>query len=274
MTNGVPDNLPDGLDRTDSATANGTITATDADGDPLIMTLGTPSELLTSGGVTITWTLYETSHTLVGKAGATTIITATITDAGAYTVTLNGPIDHPAPNPEAPLAEQENDKTFDVPVFVSDNHTSTATTLPVTVEDDSPKAAPVDVSISSTGSMTNVMLILDLSGSMNNSSGLPGLTTRFAVAKAAVTELLEQYDDRGNVMVRIVWFSSAGHEVGESLDQCPSAKAAILNLPRAQRRHYYEAALSTAIRHLRPRQIDGLRNAERVVFSHRWRSDD
>src|SRR4029077_14090850 len=52
LPNGVPDTLPDGLDTTNSTSASGIITATDVDGDPL------------------------------------TIITATITDAGAYNVTL------------------------------------------------------------------------------------------------------------------------------------------------------------------------------------------
>src|SRR5262249_14395860 len=112
LPNGVPDTLPAGLDTTNSTTATGTITATDADNDALTMTLGTPSTSLNSGGVAITWTLQD-AHTLVGKAGETTIITATITDAGAYNVTLSGPIDHP-------VAGQEDDTTLTVPVTVSD----------------------------------------------------------------------------------------------------------------------------------------------------------
>ena len=42
LPNGVPDTLPDILDTTNSPTASGTITASDADGDPLTMTLGAP----------------------------------------------------------------------------------------------------------------------------------------------------------------------------------------------------------------------------------------
>src|SRR4029450_7806904 len=122
------------------------------------------------------------------KAGATTIITATITNAGAYNVTLSGPIDHP-------LVNQEDNKTFAVPVTVSDGHTTTSTTLSVTIEDDSPKAAPVEVSVVPTDSKTNVMLILDVSGGRDSPSGLPGLT-RLDAAKAAVHELLDQYDSR------------------------------------------------------------------------------
>ena len=202
------------------------------------MTLGAPNTSLTSGGVTITWTLQNGGHTLVGKAGATTIITATITDAGAYTVTLTGSIDHP-------LANQEDNKTFAVPVTVSDGHTTTPTMLSVTIEDDSPKAEPVEVSVVPTDSKTNVMLILDLSGSMDTSSGLTGLT-RLDVAKAAINEVLDQYDNRGDVMVRIVTFSDTGAAVGSAWQSVANAKAAIAGLSAGGSTNY-DAALPAAM---------------------------
>jgi VCBS repeat-containing protein len=207
LSNGVPDTLPAGLDTTNSTTASGTITASDVDtGDVLTMTLGTPSASLTSRGVAITWTLQDTDHTLVGKVGETTIITATITDAGAYNVTLSGPIDHP-------VAGEEEDTTLTVPVTVSDGHTTTPTTLSVSIEDDSPKAQPVEVSVDTTDSHTNVMLIIDVSGSMDSPSGIAGLT-RLDAVKAAVDELLDQYGDRGDVRVQIVKFSTSASQVG------------------------------------------------------------
>src|SRR5262249_42156154 len=93
LANGVADTVPDGLDTTNFTSASGTIAASDVDtGDTLTMTLGTPSTSLTSGGVAITWTHQDSDHTLIGKAGATTIVTATITNAGDYNVTLSGPI--------------------------------------------------------------------------------------------------------------------------------------------------------------------------------------
>ena len=97
LPNGIPNSLPDEIfDTTDDPTATGTITASDVDSsDVLTMSLGTPTTPLTSGGVPIAWTLEDASHTLVGRAGTTLIIRVTITDAGAYTVTLFGPIDHP-----------------------------------------------------------------------------------------------------------------------------------------------------------------------------------
>ena len=56
----------------------------------------------------------------------------TINNAGVYTVTLNGPIDHP--NTSA-----EDIKTIALPVNVSDGIATTPTTLSVTIEDDSPR---------------------------------------------------------------------------------------------------------------------------------------
>ena len=238
LTNGVPDTLPASLDTTNSTSASGTITASDADGDALTMSLGTPSASLTSGGVAIAWTLQDAGHTLIGKAGTATIITATITDAGTYNVALSGPIDHP-------IANQEDNTTFTVPVTVSDGHTTTPTTLSVTIEDDSPKAEPVEVSVVPTDSKTNVMLILDLSGSMDTSSGLTGLT-RLDVAKAAINELLDQYDNRGDVMVRIVTFSDTGAAVGSAWQSVADAKAAIAGLSAGGNTNY-DAALLTAM---------------------------
>src|SRR5262249_57041227 len=93
-----------------ATTAHGTITASDVDiDDVLTMGLGLPPptlQLSSGGGVPIMWTLTD-NHTLVGRAGTTTIITVTITDAGAWTVTPAGPVD------QDPL-------TFSGPVTVSD----------------------------------------------------------------------------------------------------------------------------------------------------------
>jgi T1SS-143 domain-containing protein len=140
--------------------------------------------------VPITWTLQPGNHTLIGKAGTTTIVTATIANDGAYTVTLSGPIDH------SPTGNQEDTKAFSIPVNVFDGHTTTSSTLSVTVEDDSPKAQAVSASVD-TESDTNVMVILDVSGSMNSGSGVDGFATRLDAAIEAINQLLDQYDSLG-----------------------------------------------------------------------------
>jgi large repetitive protein len=151
LSNGVADTVPAGFDTTDSTSAGGTITASDAENDALTMTFGTPTASLTSGGTTILWTFQDSNHTLIGKAGTTTIVTATIANTGAYNVTLNGPIDHST-------ADQEDTNTFTIPVNVSDGQATTSTTVSVTVEDDSPKAEAVEMSVD-TANDTNVMII-------------------------------------------------------------------------------------------------------------------
>jgi VCBS repeat-containing protein len=235
LTNGIADSAGN-TDTTNSVTASGTITATDADHDPLTYTFGQPGTVLKSGGVTVTWTGVDTS-TLVGKVGSTDIITVTIDNTGHYVVTLQGPVDHANPG--------EDVKTLDVPVKVSDSHVTTPTTLSVAIEDDSPKASLVATSITPTDSKTNVMLILDLSGSMNDPSGLTGLS-RLDVEKAAVNELLEQYDNRGDVMVRLVTFSSTASAFGSTWLSVAAAKTAIAGLT-AGGNTFYDSGISTAV---------------------------
>jgi T1SS-143 domain-containing protein len=236
LSNGVADTLPSELDTTNNTSASGTITASDADtGDTLTMTFGTPASL-TSGGVPITWTPQNSNHMLVGTAGATTIITATITNAGDYNVTLSGPIDHSDNT-------QEDNKTFSIPVNVSDGHTTTSTTLSVTVEDDSPKAEAVALSVD-TASDTNVMVILDVSGSMSGDSGVSGHPTRLEAAIAAIEELLDQYDSLGDVMVRIVTFSGSAAAVGSAWMSVAEAEDALADLTASGNTNYDDALLT------------------------------
>ncbi|WP_052448069.1 Ig-like domain-containing protein, partial [Aeromonas bivalvium] len=54
----------------------------------------------------------------------------------------------------------------------------------------------------------NLMIILDTSGSMDFDAEATGFATRMAVAKASILQLINDYDDLGNVMVRLVGFAS------------------------------------------------------------------
>src|SRR5262249_48666520 len=92
--------------------------------------------------------------------------------------------------------------------------------------DDVPHANAVTKSLIPAGHDTNVMLILDVSTSMNDASGLTNLS-RLDVMKAAVAELLEQYGDIGNVRVQIVAFSTNASQVGTDWMTIAQAKAAV-----------------------------------------------
>ncbi|MBK6592230.1 MAG: hypothetical protein IPG23_05525 [Burkholderiales bacterium] len=56
--------------------------------------MAVPSGIYTAGGTTITWALTNGNQTLTGSAGAQTVMTVTIDNAGNYTTTLLAPIDH------------------------------------------------------------------------------------------------------------------------------------------------------------------------------------
>ena len=80
---------------------------------------------------------------------------------------------------------------------------------------------------------------------MADSSGLTGLS-RLDVAKAAINELLEQYDNRGDVMVRLITFSDSADPHGSVWLSIDATKALLTTLSAGGNTNY-EAALSTAI---------------------------
>ena len=89
------------------------------------------------------------------------------------------------------------------------------------------------------------MLILDLSGSMDDPSGLTGLS-RLDVEKAAVNELLEQYENRGDVAVQFVTFADDAGAVGSSWISVGTAQAVLASLSAFGNTNY-DAALLTAM---------------------------
>jgi hypothetical protein len=117
-------------------------------------------------------------------------------------------------------------------VNVSDG-TTPSSTLTITVEDDAPQAAEINQTIEVAPIDTNLLLILDTSGSMNTNDGVDG-TSRLATAISALNQLLDSYDNFGEVRVRLVTFS----------DVSPSAapngwrfRSQGLLAPSTQRRH-------------------------------------
>ncbi|MBN6773387.1 retention module-containing protein [Pseudomonas granadensis] len=84
---------------------------------------------------------------------------------------------------------------------------STTSTLVVNIVDDVPKAVASDRSVAAVEIDSNVLIVLDISGSMADPSGVPGLS-RLDLAKQAISALLEKYDDLGDVKVQLVTFSS------------------------------------------------------------------
>jgi len=81
------------------------------------------------------------------------------------------------------------------------------------VEDDSPFASSTSRDLDA--SKFNVLIVLDMSGSMNQASGISGLS-RLDAAKQSIATLLQAYEGRGDVAVRLVTFNSAATIQGSS----------------------------------------------------------
>ncbi len=96
---------------------------------------------------------------------------------------------------------------------ISDGRGGTDTaTVTVTVDpvNDVPVAQddPVVTVESLPSAPTNIVLVLDRSGSMSADPGVPGFSTRFQLAQEAIRQMLDAYDDFGPVNVLVVDFSS------------------------------------------------------------------
>jgi VCBS repeat-containing protein len=155
-----------------------------------------------------------------------------------YSYTLLDNENHPAGNGTNSLFENFS-------VVLTDTDGSTATdTLSINIVDDVPHANAVTKSLVPSGHDTNLMLVLDVSGSMDDPSGLTGLS-RLDVLKAAVNELLEQYGNLGDVRVQIVAFSTGASQVGSDWMDLATAKAAVDALT-ANGNTNYDAALTLA----------------------------
>ena len=82
-------------DTTNDRIVNGHINVIDPDGDSVTITLGEPSDALTSQGDPIEWSVSPDGHTVIGTADGIEVIRIFIEDDGDYTVTLSRPVDHP-----------------------------------------------------------------------------------------------------------------------------------------------------------------------------------
>ncbi|WP_321150166.1 type I secretion C-terminal target domain-containing protein, partial [Aeromonas jandaei] len=177
---------------------------------------------------------------LVKQAGVT-VLTVTLNSAtGAYSVTQNAPIKHADGN-------DENNATFTLSYRVTDaDKDSVDGSLTINVDDDTPTANAVTNSGQATQVQnTNLMLILDISGSMGNASGYQGMT-RMEVMQKSALELLDRYDASGNVMVNIVTFSTAAANPTGTWVTVDAAKAIILGLSPTDSTNY-DDALNDAI---------------------------
>jgi VCBS repeat-containing protein len=175
------------------------------------------------------------TYTLVGSATGTYGQILLNAD-GTYTYTLtSAPKTAPGANDGAnTLSESFTYKATDA------LGNSTTSTIVVNIVDDVPKAVASERSVSAVEIDSNLLLVIDVSGSMGDASGVPGLS-RLALAKQAISALLDKYDDLGDVKVQIVTFSSGATDKTPIWVDVATAKSIISGLTAGGNTDYDDA---------------------------------
>ncbi len=238
LAGGIKDNTGAPTDTGDASTVTGRISISDPDGQALTTpVLTAPTAALSSGGVPITWQGSGTGM-LTASAGGVTVATAQIDASGNYSFSLIKPIDHAT-------GQGENVQRLEIGVSASDGKSTGSGTLSIQIEDDAPVAADITTVLTPAASNTNVMVVLDVSGSMKEASGIDGLT-RLQAAVQSIKTLLDRYDAQGDVAVRLVTFGAQGQALGDTWTTVDQAKL-LLSRVQASSGTNYDDALADAI---------------------------
>ncbi|MBC7162525.1 MAG: VWA domain-containing protein, partial [Immundisolibacter sp.] len=194
---------------TTTVTVGGTFTVSDPDGLDDIQSV-------TINDTTIAIGVLGTNNAIVGSNGTLTVTGYNATTGVAtYSYTLT-----------SPTTDGDGTESNTFTLTTSDGSVSSApASIVIDIVDDVPKASPVLAQEEGTPhSNTNLMLIMDVSGSMDDASGVQSMS-RLQLMKAAMLELLEQYDALGDVKVKLVAFASTADEVGNSSQWLTVAQA-------------------------------------------------
>jgi T1SS-143 domain-containing protein len=223
-------------DTTNATQFTGTLAIVDPDHSSFNIAITAPTETLTSNGTAVTWTgSGVVGADLVGMAGTVEVVRVHMTNTGSYTVTLSAPVDHA-------VAGQEDIKTLNFGLSVSDGIApAIATNLTVNIEDDSPLTSSNTQTINLAQQDTNLMIVLDISGSMTS-----GAVNRLTAAKAAITNLINTYDGFGDVAVKLVTFSTTANDLSNNWMTAADALALINGINSANMTNY-DAALAQAM---------------------------
>ena len=240
---GNADGTVDVTDTTNSTSDSASMNFIDPEGEAVSATLIAPTETLTSGDVVIVWS-GEGTDTLTGKAGinGSDVITIHVDNTGKVTVDLLDKVDHP-------LNSIEDVVSLNIEVNVSDGVNNTVGKVTVNIEDDAPIAADSTAIIEVKSLNTNLMIILDTSGSMaDNADGTDGTnkSSRLDLAKASISKLIADYGELGSVMVQLVTFDTTADE-GSNTWMNASDALSLLNGLSAGGYTNYDDALAKAI---------------------------
>jgi len=203
----------------------GSLGVVDTSGQPVPVTLKAPTDVLFTSisGQKLVWTT-EANGDLVARAGSTAdapLVARISTDGqGGFSFSLLQAIQH---------ADGSN---------VQDIHFATqpvgATTdagngtLTIHVMDDQPRL-PATIDTTATTLDTNLLLVLDTSSAMGAASGVADLS-RLQAAVKSLGQLIDRYDQFGDVAVRLVTFSGTAQAQTDHWLSASDAKTLLATL--------------------------------------------
>uniref|UniRef100_UPI003D22D3AD beta strand repeat-containing protein n=1 Tax=Aeromonas rivipollensis TaxID=948519 RepID=UPI003D22D3AD len=213
-------------------------------------TVNTQGENLT--GLTIGGQTYNLagggSQTLINDAQGTLLVTGVSGPvSGVFTVNYTYTLkDNILTHNVQGNTDTANGPSFVVSATDASGDTGTGT-LQVVISDDAPTAnAVANAGQATQVQNTNLMLILDISGSMGDPSGYQGMT-RMQVMQKSALELLDKYSAYGNVMVNIITFATSAANATGVWVTADEAKTIILGLSPTNATNY-DDALNEAIK--------------------------
>ncbi|WP_283103833.1 beta strand repeat-containing protein, partial [Shewanella gelidii] len=216
------DSTPNAESNVDSVNESGISGGTTA-GDGSQITTG--NLLDNDGGISGSTVITEVN----GATAVNGVITVT-TALGQLTVYTEDTADNRAGDYEYTLTSvSSGDDISDSFTYTVENAlgNSDSAGLTINVVDDAPVTQDISQNLQSAADpiTTNITLVLDVSGSMGNPAG-NGLTY-LETAVQALTALINEVDDTGNVNVQLVSFSSGAASTGWMVDDVAGAIAAL-----------------------------------------------
>ncbi|AZD06986.1 T1SS secreted agglutinin RTX [Pseudomonas chlororaphis] len=194
------------------------------------------------------------TYTLVGSATGT-YGQILLNPDGTYRYTLTSA---PKTSPNANDGPNVLSESFTYKATDAVGNTTTST-LQISIVDDVPQAVASERAVTALEVDSNLLLVIDVSGSMADPSGVPGLS-RLELAKQAISALLDKYDDMGDVKVQIVTFSSSATDKTPIWVDVATAKSIIASLTAGGGTNYDAAVAAAKLAFVTSGQIDGAQN--------------
>ncbi|AUG00952.1 RTX toxin [Pseudomonas sp. 09C 129] len=194
------------------------------------------------------------TYTLVGSATGT-YGQILLNPDGTYRYTLTSA---PKTSPNANDGPNVLSESFTYKATDAVGNTTTST-IQISIVDDVPQAVASERAVTALEVDSNLLLVIDVSGSMADPSGVPGLS-RLELAKQAISTLLDKYDDMGDVKVQIVTFSSSATDKTPIWVDVATAKSIIASLTAGGGTNYDAAVAAAKLAFVTSGQISGAQN--------------